>query len=199
MMSIALGFFATTYYLQNYYGDVSVAAFGVGTRIEQIALLPAIGLGSAIVSIVGQNNGAGLTDRVRETMMLCIKYGFVLIAVASILMFAFAKQLLGMFTDDPEVISVGTTYTRIMALIQWAYVMTFTHTGFLQAIKRPMYGFVESIIRKIILPLSLFYVVVHVYQVGIIGFWITMALINVTMTIVTITYAQSVLRKLTHQ
>ena len=42
-MSIALGFFVITYFLK-FYGEAAVAAFGVGTRIEQIALLPAIGL-----------------------------------------------------------------------------------------------------------------------------------------------------------
>ena len=198
MMSIALGFFVTTYFLK-YYGEVSVAAFGVGTRIEQMALLPAIGLGSAIVSIVGQNNGAGLTDRVQETMNLCVKYGVYLIAIASVLMYVFARPLVDLFTDDPEVIDVGTTYTRIMALIQWAYVMTFTHTGFLQAVKRPMYGFIESVIRKIILPIGIFYLVVRVYEVGLVGFWFTMAVINVVMTIVTIVWAQMVLRRLTHK
>lgn len=195
MMSIALGFFVTTYYLQ-FYGQVSVAAFGVGTRIEQMALLPAIGLNAAIISIVGQNNGAGYLDRVQETMKLSVKYGIYLIAASSILMYVLARPLVDLFTDDPEVIEVGTTYTRIMAIIQWAYVMTFAHTGFLQAIKRPLYGFIESIIRKIVLPLGIFYVVVDVYQVGLTGFWTTMAIINVVMAIVTIIWAQSLLRKL---
>ena len=195
MMSIALGFFVTTYYLQ-FYGQVSVAAFGVGTRIEQMALLPAIGLNAAIVSIVGQNNGAGYMERVQETMKLSVRYGIYLIAASSILMYLLARPLVDLFTDDPEVIEVGTTYTRIMALIQWAYVMTFTHTGFLQAIKRPLYGFIESIIRKIVLPLGIFYVVVDVYKVELTGFWSAMAIINVVMAIVTIIWAQWVLRKL---
>ncbi len=195
MMSIALGFFVTTYYLK-FYEKAAVAAFGVGTRIEQMALLPSIGLGAAIVSVVGQNNGAGRLDRVRETVRLCVRYGFVLIVVASLLMFVFGNPLVDLFTDDPEVIRLGGDYIRIMALIQWAYVMTFVHTGFLQAVKRPMYGFIESIIRKIVLPLGLFYLVVRVYEVGLSQFWFTMAGINVVMTIVTIIYAQRLLARL---
>ncbi|MDA0812376.1 MAG: MATE family efflux transporter, partial [Verrucomicrobia bacterium] len=196
MMSIALGFFVTTYYLK-YYGEVSIAAFGVGTRIEQIALLPAIGLGAAIVSIVGQNNGAGRHDRVRECVVLCVKYGFVLIAIASVLITVFATPLVRLFTSDQAVIEVGTKYIRIMALIQWAYVMTFVHIGFLQAVKRPMYGFVESVIRKIFLPLLVFFVAVRVFEVSLTGFWWSMAAINVAMAIVTIIYAQSILKKIT--
>ncbi|MCG8527766.1 MAG: MATE family efflux transporter [Opitutales bacterium] len=194
MMSIALGFFVSTYYL-NTYSEVAVAAFGVGTRIEQMALLPAIGLGTAIVSIVGQNNGARRFDRVRECVTLCIKYGFVIIAVASLIMYIFATPLVRLFTDDPAVISTGTDYVRIMTFIQWAYVMTFTHTGFLQAVKRPMYGFIESIIRKIILPIGIFYLLVNVLAVKLNEFLYGMAAINVVMTFVTIVYAQWVLRK----
>ncbi len=197
MMSIALGFFVTTYFLK-FYGQVSVAAFGVGTRIEQIALLPAIGISAAIVSVVGQNNGAGQLDRVRECVQLCVRYGIVIIAVASVFVFAFAEPLVRLFTKDPEVISVGTNYVQIMTFIQWAYVMTFIHTGFLQAVKRPMYGFVESIIRKLILPVGVFYTVVRIYEVELQAFWYSMVIINIAMTLVTITYAQGVLRRLTN-
>ena len=196
MMSIALGFFVTTYYLK-FYGEVSVAAFGVGTRIEQIALLPAIGLGSAIVSIVGQNNGAGRLDRVSECMKLCVKYGLLLILLASVLVFVFATPLVRIFTSDEEVIKVGANYTRIMAFIQWAYVMGFIFIGFLQAIKRPMYGFVEAVIRKIVLPIGVFYFAVKVLEVDLDGFWYSMVAINVTMTFVTMAYARSVLKKMT--
>ncbi len=195
MMSIALGFFVTTYYLQ-YYGEPAVAAFGIGTRIEQIALLPAIGLGAAIVSIVGQNNGAGAFGRVRECMRLVVRYGFVLIAAASVLMSVFAPFLVRRFTDDPEVVEIGITYVRVMALIQWAYVMTFIHTGFLQAIKRPLYGFAESIVRKILLPLGVFYAAVHLFGIALTPFWFSMAAINVAVTLITVAYAQSTLRRM---
>ena len=73
---------------------------------------------------------------------------------------------------------------------------TFIHIGFLQAIKRPMYGFVEAVVRKIILPLGVFYIAVKVLEVGLDGFWFSMVGINVAMTVVTIAYARIVLRKL---
>ncbi len=196
MMSIALGFFVMTYYL-NSYGEVAVAAFGVGTRIEQIFLLPAIGLSSAIISIVGQNNGAGERERVNECVRLCIRYGIILIAISSVVMFLLATPLVRLFTSDPEVISVGSTYVRIVTVMQWAYVMGFIFIGFLQAVKRPMYGFVESIIRKIILPLGVFYLIVRVWNVDLVTFWWGSVVINVALAIVTIFYGRLVLRRVT--
>ncbi|MEM1295220.1 MAG: hypothetical protein AAGH89_07630, partial [Verrucomicrobiota bacterium] len=75
-------------------------------------------------------------------------------------------------------------------------VMTFVHTGFLQAVKRPMYGFVESVIRKIILPMLVFNLLVKVYEVTLNQFWFGMVAINVVMALVTVAYGQLVLRKM---
>lgn len=196
MMSIALGFFVITFYLQSY-GEVAVAAFGVGTRIEQIFLLPTIGLGSAIVSIVGQNNGAGKLDRVRDCVSLCAKYGMWMILTGSVIMYFLAPVLMNIFTDDLEVVQVGTSFVRIMICTQWAYVMGFVYIGFLQAVKRPMYGFIESVIRKIVLPLCVFYILVELWKVELLSFWWSIVMINVGMALVTITYARFVMRKIT--
>ena len=67
VMSIAIGFLTTTYFLQ-FYGEATVASFGVTTRIEQIVLMPTFGLNTAIMALVGQNNGAKRYARIRETM-----------------------------------------------------------------------------------------------------------------------------------
>ena len=83
---------------------------------------------------------------------------------------------------------------RIMAFIQWAYVMTFIHTGFLQAVKKPIYGFVESIIRKIILPIGVFHITVTIIGIALTTFFLAMVAINILMTVATILYAQWVLR-----
>ena len=196
MMSIALGFFVMTYYL-NSYGEAAVAAFGVGTRIEQIVLLPAIGISSAIISIVGQNNGAGELGRVNECVRLCIRYGLILIVTSSLVMFVLATPLVRLFTNDAEVIELGAIYVRIVTAVQWAYVMGFVFLGFLQAVKLPMYGFYESVLRKIVLPIGVFYILVRVWDVGLETFWWSTVVINITVALVTIWYGRSVLRKLT--
>ncbi len=160
-------------------------------------LLPAIGLGAAIISIVGQNNGAGELGRVNECVRLCARYGIILIVTSSIAMFILATPLVRLFTDDPEVISVGTTYVRIATAVQWAYVMSFLFIGFLQAVKRPLYGFVESIVRKIILPLGVFYLMVRVWNVDLVTFWWSSVVINIAVAIVTICYGRHILHKIT--
>ena len=195
IMSVALGFFGITYFL-TVYGKPTVAAFGVATRIEQMALLPTLGLYSAIMALVGQNNGAQDFGRVRESMRVCNRAGWGLVLCTSSLIFVFAEPLVGAFTDDPEVISIGVVYVHIAAVIQWSYVMTSTHLAFLQAMKRPRYCYFESPLRRVLVPLPLlwYFSVKRNYDVEYI--WYSIAVTNVVMTFITVFYAQRIIGKL---
>ncbi len=195
IMSIALGFFVTIFFLK-YFGEQAVASYGVTTRIEQISLLTTIGLNSAIMALVGQNNGAGRIDRVQETMRWCNGIGLAINLTISSLIFIFAEPLVRIFSSDPEVVSIGVFCLRVFMPIGWSYVMTSTHLAMLQAVKRPAYGFFESVIRKIILPLPCLWVCIYVYQLGIEWVWYCSAVTNVLMTSITIVYAQTVLKRL---
>ena len=195
IMSVAMGFFVTTYFLQ-FYGEATVASFGVTTRIEQIVLMPTFGLYAAIMALVGQNNGAGNYDRIGQTMRTCNWIGMVLNIASSILIFVFARTLMRIFTSDEAVVEIGVDCIHIFALIQWSYVMTSTHLAMLQAIKRPMYGFFESVLRKVILPLPLLWIFVLKLDFDVTSVWWSIAGTNVLMTIVTVAYAQIVLRRM---
>ena len=193
IMSVALGFFVITYFLK-FFGEATVAAFGVTTRIEQIGLLPTFGLYAAIMALVGQNNGAGNFARIHETMKVCNRLGLALVLTTSLVIFLFSSQLMGLFTSDQEVIDIGVGYINIMMLIQWSYVMTSTHLAMLQAVKRPMYGFFESVLRKVLIPLPLLWWFVYEQQSGVNSVWFSVAAANVLMTIITIIYGQTVLK-----
>lgn len=195
ILSVALGFFAINYFIKSF-GKPTVAAFGVTTRIEQIALMPTFGLSASIMALVGQNNGAKDYARVREAMRVCVTAGLVLSITTSIIIFIFARQLLRMFTADVGVIDIGQHYIHIMMPILWSYVMTGGHVAFLQATKRPAYGFFESPMRKVLLPVPLMWVGVHQLNLGVDGVWYAMAGANVFMTIITVTYARWVMSRM---
>ena len=195
IMSVAIGFFVTTYFLKIY-GEQGVAAFGVTTRIEQIGLLPTMGLSAAIMALVGQNNGAKDFGRVRETMRVCNVVGLALNITTSVLIFVLARSLMRIFTTEAEVIDIGVNCLRIIMLVQWSYVMTSTHLAMLQAIKRPRYGFFESVLRKVLLPLPFFWLFIWIYNYEIEVVWTIIAGTNVFMTVITIVYAQWVLKNI---
>ncbi|MBT3272331.1 MAG: MATE family efflux transporter [Spirochaetales bacterium] len=112
MMTMALGTFVITYFVAKY-GTNAVAAYGAAIRIEQVALIPTIGLNVALATIAGQNNGAGRVDRVRGAFNTALLYGvFIMIGMLTPLII-FARPLIRVFTTEPDVIKIGIAYIYI--------------------------------------------------------------------------------------
>lgn len=192
IVSIAIGFFAVNWFLERF-GVEAVAAYTATTRIEQIALLPTFGLYAAIMALVGQNNGAGKIGRVRQTMQYCITLGVSVNLVMAGLMFWFSPQLMGIFTNDAKVIDYGVRCLNVISLIHWSYILSAIHIAMLQALKRPTYGFFESVTRKITLPLPILWLLIVQWNYDIDWIWYSNAAINVVMTVGTVYYAWRVL------
>ncbi len=172
MMSIAVGIFIITWFLSRF-GQQTVAAYGAATRIEQIVLLPALGLNVAALTLAAQNGGAGRLDRVRAAIRTCLGYGAVVALVGSVAIFAAARPLLGLFTRDAEVIAIGARYLRVAALIQYAYMILFINTSALQGLKLPHLALWIGLYRQIAAPLLLFWLGTQVLGWGLTGIWWT--------------------------
>jgi putative MATE family efflux protein len=171
MMTIAVGVFVITYFI-SVFGKESVAAYGIATRIEQIALLPSFGLTTAALSIVGQNNGARKFDRVRETVNKSILYGISIMTIGTVTVFCFAAPLMGFFTTDPIVISIGATYLRIAGFIFQAYIILYVSVSSLQGMKKPLYAIWVGLYRQIAAPVMIFFGLVYLLGFGIVSvFW----------------------------
>lgn len=198
IMSIAIGFFAVNWFLKGF-GEEAVAAYAVTTRIEQISLMPTFGLYAAIMALVGQNNGAKKLGRVRETMRYCIVAGVGASLVSSTIMFAFSPRLMAIFSDDPEVIRYGVLCLTIIAPILWSYILSATHIAMLQALKRPTYGFFESITRKLILPIPILWLLIIWAKKDVQWIWYCNVSIQIVVTAVTVVYAWRLLASLSDQ
>lgn len=170
MMTIALGVFVITWFVKQF-GKEAIAAVGIATRIEQIALLPVIGLGTAVLSIVGQNHGAGLHVRVREAWRLNILWGVGLMCLGSLLVWHFGKGLMGFFTKDPDVIQNGVNYLFAEVFTLPAYPILFVTVFMMQGLKRPTYGLWMGLYRQIVAPIIVMHFLVFSFHWGLWGVW----------------------------
>jgi len=80
-------------------------------------------------------------------------YGFILMIISGLIIFISADKIVSIFSDNPSVISFGTTYLKISALIFPAYPIFFISNGFFMAIKKSSYSMYLNIIRNVILPI----------------------------------------------
>jgi putative MATE family efflux protein len=193
MITVGVGFFVITYFV-SMFGKEAVAAYGIGIRVEQIALLPTIGLNVATLTLVAQNNGAKMFDRMREILNAALAYGGILMIAATGIVFIFARYLMGFFTDDTVVIDIGTTYMRIDCFVFNAYVILFTNIAALQGVKRPMFAVWIGLFRQLVAPLVVFYFLINILEVGLLGLWWGFFSITWSAALFSIFYTRVILR-----
>lgn len=140
------------------FGEYAVAGYGSATRIEQVVLLPILGINTAIISIIAQNIGAKYYDRVEQSYFTSIKYGLFIMLIAGVVIFISADIVPKFFSSKPEVIMHGSMYLKISAFILPAYPIFFLSNGFFMALKKSEKAMVNNIARNVIVPVLSFYI-----------------------------------------
>ncbi len=140
------------------FGEYAVAGYGSATRIEQVVLLPILGINTAIISIIAQNIGAKYYDRVEQSYFTSIKYGLIIMLIAGVVIFISADFVPKFFSSNPEVIIHGSMYLKISAFILPAYPIFFLSNGFFMALKKSEKAMVNNVARNVIVPVLSFYI-----------------------------------------
>ncbi|MDF1878973.1 MATE family efflux transporter [Sulfurimonas sp. SAG-AH-194-C20] len=190
----SLGSMITMYFV-SMYGFKSVAAFGIGYRVEQIILLPMLGLNTAVISIVSNNFGAKNFERIDEVIHKALKYGYIMSGVGVVLIALFGKYMIMVFDTDTEVVDIAYVYIIFESFIFFSFITIFISTSTLQGLKRPFVVPYISFYRQIFMPLIFFTLVVYVFELSIIYLWISMFLIITSAAIYLKLYVNKELKK----
>jgi putative MATE family efflux protein len=110
---LAIGMVAL-YWIVNQYGIDANAAYSAAGRIDSFAVIPAMSFAMALSTFVGQNLGANKPERVRAGFRATLIITSGISVVTSLLTVFFGGLMMRMFTDDPNVISIGSGYLRIV-------------------------------------------------------------------------------------
>ncbi len=127
-------YMAVIYWVIRDFGAAAQAGFGLGTRLMQSVFLPAMAIAFATGPIAGQNYGAKLYGRVRETFGVAAKISVALMIVLTLLCQTRPEWLVVGFTEDPAVIEVAAHFLR---LISWNFAasgLIFTCSGIFQGL-----------------------------------------------------------------
>ena len=159
MLFIGVGIFNILYFTGQF-GELATAGYGAALRVEQVFLLPVIGLNTAVLSIGGQNFGAKRYNRIRDLYSKALLFGSSFMAAAGVILFFGAEWFVSQFTDNLVAINHGVIYLKVAALIAPVYPVFFITTAVFQALKKPIYSLYLSILRLTAFPfLSLWYVI----------------------------------------
>lgn len=183
MMLVAAGSLIITAFVTRF-GESAMAAYGIALRIEQLILLPTIGINIAVLSMTGVNLGGERHERVRETYRTGLACALALMIGGGVVLAVFARPVMMLFTDDAGVISIGVTYLRFEAAILPAYALTFLSAATLQGLRRPEIAMYFNVVRQVIGQLLLFWIAVEVIGSDITGIWWSVLIVNWALAVV---------------
>ena len=144
----------------SFYGVNAVAGYGIALRIEQILVLPTIGMAAAVLSIVSRNHGAKNFQRSMQCYKSSLLFLLGYCAFACIFIRLFGESAIRLFDETPAVLEVAKLYLGINSLAYVAYGVINVSGSTLQAVKRPVAIFLLNGLRQLVLQCSLFYAVV---------------------------------------
>jgi MATE family, multidrug efflux pump len=162
----------------NSFGSSVTAAFGVGHRVIMMVSVPAIALGQANATAVGQNLGAGFVDRA----VLSVKRSAFLITVVLLPLttatFFFGEHITHWFINDPEVIVYGRDLFRITSFSVFAFGLILVLFGAFQGSGHTVPVMVVNMGRLWVVRIPATWLMAVVLDMGPRGLWWAMNLSN---------------------
>jgi len=161
------------------YGADTLAAFGIGNRINSLILMPVMGIGNALATIIGQNLGANKNDRAKLAVKTALKLSTIFMISGGIVLFTLSPNIVSIFvTEDPEVFRQGTEYLRLIcaALPLMGFFQVFV--GTFQGSGHTVYAMMMDMGRLWCLRIPLIMLFKKYTQWGSSGVWYAMVLSN---------------------
>ena len=156
------------------FGSEQMAALGVGHRLESLAYFCCVAFGVGAATMVGQHLGAGDVQRARQSAASAARLALAAMLPFPLLLFALARPLFGLFTDDPATLDAGVLYLRIQTAVLALMALEETYKGAFAGSGRPLaasligFGFTAARI-----PAA--WVLAYPLGLGIAGVWLAIA------------------------
>ena len=173
------------------YGEESVAAFGVGGRLEALSLIGLWALSTAITPFIGQNFGAGNYDRIRAALRFGVKFSLIWGGAAFTVLYLLSGIIAPIFNDNKAVIASIVLFLQIIPISYAMYGISALVNSMFNALGKPLQASLVIILHLFVFVLPLAYLGSKVY--GLKGIFIGIAVGNAVVGIIAYLMAQKFL------
>ncbi|MGC8909396.1 MAG: MATE family efflux transporter [Fervidicoccaceae archaeon] len=161
------------------YGSSALAAYGISMRIIDLIQTYTSGLGRSTAIVIGMNLGKGNTERVWKASLSSLKLMFFTLAVLGLILGIFKENLLMFFTNDPAVISLGSSLLLYSAISLPFFGLFFSAYGVSNGSGRTYFFGLISVLRTWVFRIGAIALIIFLYNIPIEVIWIILAVSNV--------------------
>ncbi len=174
-------------------GEEVVAGFGVASRLEGFAVIPLLALSSVVGPFIGQNWGAQKVDRVKECLKLVYKFSIGWVLAMGLGSFIFADQISGVFSENPNIIGVSSSYLKIVFWSLFSYGFLINTAAAFNSLGLALQATTLTIFRMILIYIPL--AIVLQMSMGFTGVFWAASVANILAGILAIFWFFSTLKK----
>lgn len=158
----------------NSVGGVATAAHTIANTVESAFYIPGFGMRTAAATLAGNAYGAKDNRRMKEMAKLFIPIELMLMAISGAALFIFAEPLVSIFSKDSEVIRLGTTVLKMVAVSEPVFGFSIIVEGFLQGVGKTKLPFALNTTGMWLVRILGTYICIHIFGMGLIAAWACM-------------------------
>ena len=155
----------------NSLGEISTAAHTIANTVESAFYIPGWGMQTAAATLSGNARGAGDDKRLYHLSRTIIPLEIGLMLASGGMLFVFAPNLMRVFTHDPQVLSLGSTVLRMVAISEPFYGVPIVLEGMMQGLGKTMIPFLFNIIGMWGVRIVGTFLCIHFLGLGLIAAW----------------------------
>lgn len=174
-------------------GWEGVAVFSTGWRVVTIAVLPLLGIATAVVSVCGAAFGSKAYEKLNTAYMYAIKFGLILEIIIAAVTFILAPYISAIFTtaEGSNVIAGDlTVFLMIIVLFYPGAAFGIASSSMFQGTGKGLYALVATLLRTIIFTLVLSYIAAFILQTDLGGIWWAIVIANLGGSLVSFVWAK---------
>ena len=152
------------------FGHVPVAVMGVFFRLQMLVFMPSVGVGQGLLPLIGYNFGAEKMGRAREVLLKGGSVMTLYITAITLVFFAFPEFMMGIFSSEEEVVSLGGYALRIMVVMFPLNGIHMASSFFFQGIGKGLPSLFLSLLREIMIFIPV--LLLFSMMIGLTGVWV---------------------------
>ena len=172
----------------NSLGEVSTAAHTIANTVESAFYIPGYGMQTAAATLAGNALGAKDEKRIRDLSKMILPIEIFLMIISGTLLFTFAPNMMRIFSKSEEVIILGSTVLRMVAVSEPFYGFSIIVEGMMQGMGKTVMPFICNIIGMWGIRIVGTFICTQLLSFGLVSAWTCMILHNMAMFFMFLVY-----------
>ena len=180
-------------------GETGVAVYNTGWRIVMIAVLPLLGMATAVTTVTGATYGAHSYEKLNKAFMYAVKSGFIIELLLAAVLFVLAPFITLVFTTSPDAARIQydlEMFLKITCIFYPGAAFGIVASAMFQGTGKGTYALIATLLRTIVLTVTLALVSTYVFDAGMIGIWWALVVANLIGSVVSFVWGKLYIRGL---